>query len=242
MCTRDSFFVFLITLQHMRAFSPVSLWCVDMQSVCHLEKADSASCWRKMTAMNSIKNPGLIFLRLKTFIRFKNSIKTTAHICLVWMQLYFKLLVLIGRVTPQSKSVSISPVWILQCCSHRQGFRLVNEIYGLCSSDCNNNCLHTRADPVALLFVGWQAPAAPPTHTWRNSRSSLKWGEGSFFFLFFTSLPSPSPLSLITGNRFVWIHPLNWIPGLQGVTSGKTCLNHEGRMMCILGAMGKQPL
>lgn len=82
---------------------------------------------------------------------------------------------------PKVSTFFLLHLWILQCCFHRRGFRLVNEIYGLCSSDYNNNCLHTSADPVALLFVGWQASAAPPTYTWRNSRSSLKWGEGSRF-------------------------------------------------------------
>lgn len=86
---------------------------------------------------------------------------------------------------PRSQSNNIFPFISLdlQSCFHRRVFRLVNEIYGLCSSDYKNNCLHTNADLVALHFVGWQASAAPPTFTWRNSRSSLKWrrGGGSCF-------------------------------------------------------------
>lgn len=92
--------------------------------------------------------------------------------------------------------------------------------------------------PEQILLLCFLLPGkhqwVPSTNTWRKSRSSLKWGEGSCFL--HHSLP---PLPLINGNRFVWIHPLNWIPGLQGVTSGKTCLNQEGRMMCIFGGDGK---
>lgn len=150
--------------------------------------------------------------------------------------------VLIGRVTPQSKSINIfsliSPDFAVLLSDEASDLLMRSMGYALVTATI------IASTPVQILllcfFVGWQASAVPPTYTWRNSRSSLKWGEGPCFLHHCLPPPPPPPphhWQQVCVNTSIKLD--SWPAGSD--KRKERCLNREGRMMCILGATGKPP-